>query len=229
MSCHFLSLILFFERSIQKLSVSCFQSFLIILSHCHYNPVLGLYLVLFSFDFVVIGFCPYYILILSYFYAGYYLFRIFLGPFLLNLFLFIQLVPFFASKGNNPLTLPCVFFVQLVSFYPKPLSKKTQPLFLFALLVRAHFIYFWFFVPLCFLLSPFHSSLVLFLRCPFYASLSIFYTSLYLFCLACVFFTQHLSQKRHNLCFFLHSSVRSYICYYYSYSLVSSFLSAREW
>ncbi len=36
-----------------------------------------LYLVLFSFDFGVIGFCPYYVLILSYFYAGYYLFPIF--------------------------------------------------------------------------------------------------------------------------------------------------------
>ena len=48
MSCHFFPSFFFFERSIQKLSVSCFQSFLIVLSHCHYYPVLGLYLVLFT-------------------------------------------------------------------------------------------------------------------------------------------------------------------------------------
>ena len=45
--------------------------------------------------------------------------------------------------------------------------------------------------------------------CLFCASLSIFYTSLYLFCLACIFFTQNISQKRHNPCFFLHSPVRT--------------------
>ena len=42
----------------------------------------------FLFRFWVIGFCPYYILILSYFYAGYYLFRIFTCS------LFALLVPF---------------------------------------------------------------------------------------------------------------------------------------
>ncbi len=48
------------------------------------------YLVLFSFDFGVIGFCPYYVLIMSYFYAGYYLFPIFTCS-------FFQLVPFYIA------------------------------------------------------------------------------------------------------------------------------------
>ena len=41
MSCHFLSLILFFERSIQKLSVSCFQLFLVILNYSQSLPLLS--------------------------------------------------------------------------------------------------------------------------------------------------------------------------------------------
>ena len=57
---------------------------------------------------------------------------------------------------------------------------------------------------------PFELSLYKF-ACLFYATLSIFYTSLYLFYIACIFFTQNLFQKRHNLCFFLHSPVRTFI------------------
>ena len=50
----------------------------------------------------------------------------------------------------------CIFLSTLCLFYPKPLSKKTQPSVSFAL-IRAHF-----YICLTFLLSPFHSSLVLF-------------------------------------------------------------------
>ena len=111
MSFHFLSLILFFSNALFKTSAlvvfSHFQSFLIILSHCHYYPVLGLYLVLFTQPV----------------------------PFLLYLFLFglslykfaclflCFLVYFFIQA--------CIFLSTLYLFYPKPLSKKTQPLFPF--------------------------------------------------------------------------------------------------
>ena len=37
-------------------------------------------------------------------------------------------------------------------------------------------------------------------------------SSLYLFYLPCIFFTQNLFQKRHNPCFFLPSSVRALFC-----------------
>ena len=64
-----------------------------------------------------------------------------LFPFCFTCSFFTQLVPFLLS-----LCLFCPSPSKLVSFlstlclfYPKPLSKKTQPLFLFALLVRVHF------------------------------------------------------------------------------------------
>ena len=72
--------------------------------------------------------------IMSYFYAGYYLFPISACSFSDNLTVstqpvpsFTQPIPFFASKRNNPLTLACIFLSTLYLFYPKPLSKKTQP------------------------------------------------------------------------------------------------------
>ena len=54
-----------------------------------------------------------------------------LFPFLLNLFLF-------RLKREQPSHLACVFFYTLCLFLPNLSLKKTQPLFLLALSVRAH-------------------------------------------------------------------------------------------
>ena len=57
---------------------------------------------------------PYYVLIIPYFCP--------VPNF--SLFLFCFTCSFFASKGNNPLTLACIFFIYLVSFLPKTSFKK---------------------------------------------------------------------------------------------------------
>ena len=53
---------------------------------------------------------------------------------------FALLVPFFASKRNNPLTLACIFFIYLVSFLPiTSLKKRHNPCFFLPSSVRALF------------------------------------------------------------------------------------------
>ena len=77
------------------------------------------------------------------------------------------------------------------------------------------------------LLGPFHLFLLdlacINLLVYFMLPCLFFYTSLYLFCLACVFFTQNLFQKRHNPLFPFPSSVSGativYFMYYYSFSI----------
>lgn len=73
-------------------------------------------------------FCPYYVLLLC---------RLLPVP-NFSLFLFCFTCSFLALKGNNPLTLACIFLSTLYLFCPKPLSKKIQPLFLFALIRVGH-------------------------------------------------------------------------------------------
>ena len=75
------------------------------------------------------------------------------------------------------------FLYSLCLFYPKPLSKKTQPLFLSHSPVRTVYI-----------------CLTLFYLVLFLLYLFLFGLSLCLFFIACVFFTPNLFQKRHNLC-----------------------------
>ena len=81
-----------------------------------------------SFKSVLFVFCPYYILIMSYFYAGYYLFRIFTcsfsGQACINLLVYFMLPCLFFIQA-------CVFFIYLVSFFTQNLfQKRHNPCFL---------------------------------------------------------------------------------------------------